>query len=59
MTFNLDKFWYGVRQYQGKIVKDIQDNTIKDNVTVMSSNFSRNDGTIRILTHFLEKNHSK
>ena len=32
---------------------------MKDNVTVTSSNFSRNDGMIRILTHFLAKNHSK
>ena len=36
----------------------IHDNTTKDNVTVTSSNISRNDG-IRILTHFLAKNHSK
>ena len=28
----------------------VDDNTIKENVTVTSSNFSRNDGTIRILT---------
>ena len=39
--------------------KKIHDNTIKDNVTVTSSNFSENVGTIRILTHFLAKNHSK
>ena len=32
---------------------------IKDNVTVTSSNFNQNDGTIRILTHFFAKNHSK
>ena len=32
---------------------------MKDNVTVTSSNFSQNEGTIRILTHFLAKNHSK
>ena len=37
----------------------MRDNTIKDNVTVTSSNFSRNDGTIRILTYFLAKNHGK
>ena len=55
MTSNLDKFWYEVKQYQGKFVKKIRDNTIKDNVTVTSSNFSLNDGTIRILTHFLAK----
>ena len=41
------------------LLKKIRDNTIKDNVTVTSSNFSQNDGTIRILTHFLAKNHSK
>ena len=38
--------------------KKIHDNTIKDNVTVTSSIFSQNNGTIRILTHFLAKNHS-
>ena len=32
---------------------------MKDNVTVTSSIFSQNDGTIRISTHFLAKNHSK
>ena len=40
-------------------MKKIQDNTIKDNVKVTSSNFGRNDGTIRILTCCLVKNHSK
>ena len=40
-------------------MKKIHDNTIEDNVTMMSSNFSRNDRMIRILTHFLVKNHSK
>ena len=40
-------------------MKKIHDNLIKDNVTMTSSNFSRNDGTIRILTHFLAKNDSK
>ena len=59
MTFSLNKFWYDVRQHQGEFVKKIRDNTIKDNLTVTSSNFSRNDGTIRTLTHFLAKNHSK
>ena len=59
MTFSLNKFWYGVRQYQDEFVKRIHDNTVKDSVTVRSSNFSRKDGTIRILTHFLAKNHSK
>ena len=39
--------------------KEIHDNTIKDNVTVTSSNFNRNDAMIRILTHFLAKNSSK
>ena len=34
-------------------------NTVKDKVTVTLSNFSQNDGTIRILAHFLAKNHSK
>ena len=42
-----------------KFVKKIRDNTIKDNVTVTSSNLSRNDGMIRFLSHFLAKNHSK
>ena len=59
MTFNLNKFWHGVTQYQGKSVKKTHDNTIKDNVTVTSSNLSQNDGTIRILTYFSAKNHSK
>ena len=59
MTFNLNKFWHEVRQYQDEFVKEIRDNTIKDNVTVTSSNFSQNNGTTRILTHFLTKNHSK
>ena len=49
VTFNLNKFWHGV----------IHDNTIKDNVTVTSANLSQNDGTIRILTHFLAKNYSE
>ena len=31
--------------------------TIQSKVT--SSNFSRNDGTMRIFTHFRAKNHSK
>ena len=34
-------------------MKKIHDNTIKDNVPVTSLNLSRNNGTIRILTHFL------
>ena len=41
------------------LYEKVRDNIIKDNVTVTSSNFSRNDGTIRILTHLLPKNHSK
>ena len=40
-------------------MKKIHDNSIKDNVTVMSSNLGRNDGTIRIFTHFLAENDSK
>ena len=59
IRFNLNKFWHEIRYYQGEFVKKISDNTIKDNVTVTSSNFSRNNGTIRILTHFLAKNHRK
>ena len=59
MTFNLNKFWHEVRQYQGKFLRKLRDNTIKDNLTVTSSNFSQNDGTIRILTHFSAKNHSE
>ena len=35
----------------------IEDNTIKDKVTVTSSNFGQNDGTIKILTHLMTKNH--
>ena len=49
MTFNLNKFWYGVRWYKGKFVKKVQDNTTKDNFTVTSLNISENDGTIKIL----------
>ena len=59
MTFNLTKFWHEVRQYQDEFVTKIRDNTMKDNVKVTSSNLSQNDGTIRILTHFLAKNRSK
>ena len=33
----------------------IHDIKIKDNVTVTSVNFRKNDGTIRILTHFFSK----
>ena len=40
-------------------MKKIHDNTVKNNVTVTSSNFSHNDGTIKILTHFLAKKQSK
>ena len=53
MTFNLNKFWHEVRQYQSKFLRKLRDNTIKDNLTVTSSNFSQNDGTMKILTHFL------
>ena len=42
-----------------QVCKKNHDNTVKDNVTVTLSNLSQNDGTIRILTHFLAKNHSK
>ena len=59
MTFNLNKFWHEVRYSQGKFAKKISDNTIKDNVTVTSSNLNQNNGIIRILTHILAKNHSK
>ena len=55
MTFNLNKFWYGVRLYGCEFVKRNHDNTIKDNVIVRSSNLSQNDGTIRILNHFWPK----
>ena len=41
------------------LLKKIRDNTMKDNLIVTSSNFSQNDGMIKILTHFLAKNHSK
>ena len=41
-------------------MKKVHDNTVvKDNDALMSSNLSQNDGTMRILTHFLAKNHSK
>ena len=40
-------------------MKKTHDITIKENVTMMSSNFSKNDETIKILTHFLAKNHNK
>ena len=59
MTFNLNKIWYGVRLYQDILAKKIDDSTIKDSVTVTSSNFSGNNRAIRILTHFTDKNHSK
>ena len=39
--------------------KKIDDNTIKDNITVKSSNFSQNDGTKIILINFLAKNQRK
>ena len=55
MTFNLNKFWHGVRQYECKFVKTSHDNTSKDNVAVTSSILSQNDGTIRILTNFWPK----
>ena len=58
-TFNLNKSWHEVRYYQDKFAKKIHDNTIKVNIAVTSSNLSRNDGTIRILIHFLVKNQSK
>ena len=48
MTFNLNEFWYGVRQYKGEFDKKY-DNTIKNNVPVRSSNISQNDETIKIL----------
>ena len=35
--------------------RQFDDNTIKDNVTVTSSNISINDGRIRILTIFCQK----
>ena len=34
--------------------KKIYDNIVKDSVTVTSSNFSLNDGMIRILAHFIQ-----
>ena len=40
-------------------MKKNHDNTMKDNVTATSSNFGQNDGTMKILTHFLAENHSK
>ena len=49
MTFNLNEFWYEIRQYKGEFVNKIHDNITKDNVTVTSSNISQNDETIRIL----------
>ena len=58
MTFDLNQIWYDERYVQDTLPK-IDDNTIKDNVSVTSSNFSRNDGTITILNHLLAKIHSK
>ena len=49
MTFNLNKFCYGVRQYKDEFEKRIHDNTTIDSVTVTSSNTGQNDETtIRI-----------
>ena len=39
--------------------KEIHDNTINDNVTVTSSNFCQNGGIMRVLAHFMAKNHSR
>ena len=50
MTFNLNNICYEVK---------IDDNTIKDNATVTSSNFSRNGGTIRFWTSFIAKHYGK
>ena len=41
--------------YQNKIY----DNTIKDNITLISSNFTQDDGTIWILIHFMPKHRNK
>ena len=38
--------------------KQIDDNTIKYNVTATSSSFNQNNGALRILIHFLAKNHA-
>ena len=46
MTFNLNKIWHEVRWCQDTLPKEFDGNTITDNVTVTSSNFSQNDGTI-------------
>ena len=59
MTFNFNKFWHGVIEHQAKFVKKINDNRVIENVTVMSSILSQNDGAIRILTHSIATNHSK
>ena len=51
MTFTLNNFWYGVRQYKAEFA-EIHDDTTEDNATVTSSNISQNDGTTMILMIF-------
>ena len=58
MTSNLNKLCYEVRQHQETLTK-IDDKTSKNSVTVTSSKFSQNDGTMRIFIHFIAKNHCK
>ena len=59
MAFKLNKFFAWSKIVAGSVCKKIHDNTIKDNITVTSSNVSRNNGMIRIFTYFLAKNNSK
>ena len=59
MAFKLYEIYCWRRQYQDTLPSKIDENTIKDNITVTSSNFIQNNGTIRILTHFMAKTHSK
>ena len=61
MTFDLEKKWRGERFFQDRLPKKFCDNTIKKkcNGKMTSSSFSRNDGAMGILTHFIAKNHSK
>ena len=59
MTLDLSKVWWIEKYNQDRLPKKFGDSTNKENVTVTSSVVVRNDGTIRILTHFMAKNYSK
>ena len=59
MILIFNKIWYGVRHYQDTLTKNFDDNTVIDNVTVTSSNFSQSNEMIRIMIHLMTKNHGK